>query len=91
MTLDDWLKTRPECVQKLAAEFPLGLPLQLDNAMYFVIGYTEDDSLVISSTHPGHDYDTAYETRQRVCAQHVRDGIAQVLDTALGAMPNLGE
>jgi len=50
--LDAWLKTAPEHVQKLAAEFPIGCLLCIfsDADPWYVIGWTGDDHLIISPT-----------------------------------------
>lgn len=68
MTWQEWLSTRPECVRKLAAEFPRGTRVD----RYFVIGYTEDDMLIVSLIDPSLDYDGAVESKEYVCAKHVR-------------------
>lgn len=69
----EWLKTLPESVRKLAAEFPLGMLLEGPNGeAWHLIGYTEDDMLIITPVNPGEDYDAAKEQRQRACASHYR-------------------
>lgn len=71
--MDEWLKTRPECVQKLAAEFPVGDTVEIDGEPdHFVIGYTEDDKLIVTPIWPGDDYEAAMEARAYVCAHHYR-------------------
>ena len=69
---EQWLATRPESVRELAKEFPLGLEIGVGGVTHYLIGYTEDDSLIISPIWPGDDYDAAYEARQHVCADHLR-------------------
>lgn len=77
--LQAWLATRPPCVQKLAAEFPINsaidprLTKHVGSEMYFVFGYTEDDRLVISAIDPHKDYEGALANRKYVCASHLRD------------------
>jgi hypothetical protein len=68
----EWLKTRPECVQKLAEEFPLGSKIDVAGIVHYLIGYTEDDRLVISPIDPSEDYDASYELREHLCADHLR-------------------
>jgi hypothetical protein len=44
--LAEWLKTRPECVQKLAAEFPIGSVFKVgDEWPLHLLGWTERDIL----------------------------------------------
>jgi hypothetical protein len=69
----EWLATRPECVRKLATEFALGTEIECNGQLFFVIDYTEDDSLVVSPVDPSEDYDTAYKMRQYICAAHLRE------------------
>lgn len=68
-----WLATRPECVQKLAAEFPLGTVVQHDGTNLYLLGYTEDDTLIMSEIDPGVDYDGANASKVYFCAGHLRD------------------
>ena len=71
---DDWLATRPQSVRDLAAEFPLLTEIEMpDGVTMLVIGWTENDSLVISSIDPRTDYDAAYAERTYLCAAHLRD------------------
>lgn len=71
-TLASWIKSRPKCVQQLAAEFPLMTQLHHVGKAHFVIGYTEDDMLIISPVSPLADWNNAMHKRARVCAQHFR-------------------
>lgn len=73
-----WLAARPESVQKLAKEFPRGHEIKLDDDVtLYVIGWTEDDWLVVSECMKS----TA--DRQYICASHLRDGdvLVQVSDS----------
>jgi hypothetical protein len=79
-TFEEWLKTRPPQVQALAAEFPLDyiIPQKLTaklskDRQYFVIGWTEDDHLIISHIDPFLDYDEGLNNRQYLCAAHLRE------------------
>lgn len=67
-----WLATRPECVRKLAAEFPLGTEIEINGVPHWLLGYTENDMLIISPINPGEDYDGACQAREWICAGHVR-------------------
>lgn len=68
-----WLASRPESVQKLAAEFPGGTVIMFDGVSHHILGYTEDDTLILSPVNPGVDYDSAMSNRVYLCAQHLRD------------------
>jgi hypothetical protein len=68
-----WLATRPETVQKLAAEFPPNTCFTFENRMAYVIGYTEDDKLIFSFVDPCKDYNRASKERHYICASHFRD------------------
>jgi hypothetical protein len=70
---EEWLLTRPECVQKLAAEFPPMTEIVLDDVTYRVMGYTEDDELLITDRDPREEYDLAKSERKILCAKHVRE------------------
>jgi hypothetical protein len=71
MTLQDWIDSRPECVRKLAAKFPPGAQISVHGDNWFVIGYTEDDRIIISPIHPASDYDASVANKQYVCADHL--------------------
>lgn len=68
-TLAEWIATRPDCVQKLAAEFPIGT--KIDGV--YVIGWTENDMIVASPVHPRDDYNEALRRRVHICAAHLRN------------------
>ena len=69
---EDWLKTRPEAVQKLASEFPLGMVIDVDGHVHYLMGYTEGDELIISPINPFDDYGAAHKERMILCAEHLR-------------------
>lgn len=52
-----WLKTRPKCVQKLAKEFPMGTRVQFGGEMLHLLGWTENDSIILSPINPSEDSD----------------------------------
>ncbi len=66
-----WLSTRPECVQRLAREFPLDLQLTFDGRSWQVMGYNEDDMLILAPWEE-RDYDKALAASIHVCASHFR-------------------
>lgn len=59
LSWEDWIKTRPECVQKLAVEFPVGTIVDIDEVRLYLIGYTEEDALIFSPIDPNIDYPLA--------------------------------
>jgi hypothetical protein len=67
-----WLDTRPECVRRMYREFPCGSEVTVDGVRHWIIGYTEDDSLIISKTNPSVDYEKSTSHREYICAKHVR-------------------
>lgn len=74
---DAWLATRPECVQKLAKEFPLeefGV-LEVDDEYLHLCGYTENDMLIFSIVDPRVDYELCLrpENKRFICASHFRE------------------
>lgn len=75
---DDWLDTRPECVQKLVKEFPPNTEIMLEDDKYYLVGYLEDDTLIISKHSPKYEYDLATDdnNREYICAEHLREKIA---------------
>jgi len=71
--LAEWLKTRPECVQKLAEEFPLGSKFTGPNGEpLHLLGYTETDELILSNIDPTVDYEGANANKLYSCAGHYR-------------------
>lgn len=70
--LAEWIASRPESVQKLAAEFPLGTAFEVKGRILYLVGYNEDDSLIVSRFNPATDYEAANENREYLCASHCR-------------------
>ncbi|MBO0710763.1 MAG: hypothetical protein J2P47_05725 [Acetobacteraceae bacterium] len=69
---DAWWAGLPDCVKALSKEFPLDTPVLLNGKNWYVIGWSEDDMLVISPMTLAENYDGAWAARQRVCAEHYR-------------------
>ena len=67
-----WLGSRPESVQKLAAEFPIGTVVKHDGKNLHLLGYNESDMLILSEIDPHVDYDGANESKVYICAEHLR-------------------
>lgn len=72
-----WLATRPECVQKLAKEFPLeevGV-VGVNGELLHLCGYTENDMLIFSTVDPRIDYERCLrpENKRYICASHFRE------------------
>lgn len=70
--LEAWIKSRPESVQKLAAEFPFGMILETPSGKLHLLGYTEDDCLILSKNDPFVDYGLAQATKVYLHAKHLR-------------------
>ena len=66
---DDWMQTRPDCIKQLAREFPLHTKLSEG----YVIGWHEDDMLIVSPITLDDDYDIALRQSRHVCAKHFRN------------------
>lgn len=74
MSMKEWLATRPESVQRLAAEFPAGSSFSHEGTRYWIIGWTESDLLIISTTSPHQDYEKAVATKEYCHAHCLRGG-----------------
>lgn len=70
---EEWLASRPECVQALAKEFPMHSRFQMgDGPILYLCGYTEDDHLIVSPLNPWEDYERAISERFYLCASRFR-------------------
>lgn len=70
--LEAWIASRPECVRQLAARFPPGDRIEgPSGTIYYIIGYTEDDMLIVSPVKPWEDYDAALANKHYICAKHL--------------------
>lgn len=69
-SLRAWLASRPECVQKLAAQFSFDAEYIIDGTSYYLLGYTEQDKLILSPIDPNQNYDAAMSNKIYVCAAH---------------------
>jgi len=69
-----WLATRPEAVRKLAAEFPLHTPILIGGRTSFIIGWNENDMLIVSQLRLDQDYELALASARYVCATPFRKG-----------------
>ena len=69
-----WLAVKPEQVQRLAKEFPIGSSYDSPDGRMYLVGYGEgkDDVLLMSFTDPCVDYKAAVGARFNVCADCVR-------------------
>ena len=79
--LSSWLLTRSESVQQLAREFPIGngISFVVKGRRFFLLGYTEDDSLIISRVNPARNYQLATKRQEFLEACHLRDGSVQIV------------
>jgi hypothetical protein len=74
-SLKAWLASRPESVQRLAREFPLDSMFNVNGQMYYLLGYTEQDVLILTPINPTTDdehYERAMKEQIFVCADHFR-------------------
>jgi len=69
-----WLLTRPACIQRLAKEFPIGLKINCGEESFYLLGYQENDSVILSVVNPTIDYEAANleENKRYISAQHLR-------------------
>ncbi len=83
-TLKEWLESRPEKVQKLAAEFPLGTVIRTPAGVdLYLLGYTENDGLVMSAIDPSKDFDGAVASKVFVHAECARPSTTTPSDEAV--------
>jgi len=74
-TFKSCLCTRPTSVQALAAEFPLGTTFTFegDPLVYYLLGYEEDDRLLVTPVDPAVDYAAALAAQASFDAKHARN------------------
>ncbi len=72
-----WLEGRPEQVKALAREFPPKTSFEdiYGRGIWWVLGYTENDCLILTPVNPGKDYEGAHTQKFYVHAQCMRDAI----------------
>lgn len=73
-TYEEWLQTRPPVIQALAREFPPHTSIVVEGESHYVIGWNEEDMVIISPVNPSEDYAGAVAAQQYVCAAHLRKG-----------------
>lgn len=69
---DEWISSRPESVRKLIEEFPLGSVFNVKDTTLYLVGYTEDEMLIVSEINPSVDYEGATANKKYLCADHFR-------------------
>lgn len=70
--LEEWIKSRPASVQALARKFPIGAVIKIDGDVdHYILGYNENDMIIITPIWPGDDYDAALAAKQYICAAHL--------------------
>jgi hypothetical protein len=68
-----WLASRPPVVQALAEEFPAGSVFKREGFPdYYLLGWTENDLLIVSKIDPAMDYDGARACQEYMHAHHYR-------------------
>jgi hypothetical protein len=70
-----WLETRPQSVQRLAREFPLGTCVRVPEGLLYLLGWTEFDQLIVSPINPSDDYDGANGDKRYINADDLRSGL----------------
>jgi len=71
-----WLTTRPANVQEFAKKYSFrpGDSIADGGVRYWFLGYSEVEGggvgLIVSTTDPCEDYDTAVATREFICSEH---------------------
>ena len=86
---DAWVATRPESIQRLAREFPVGSVFVLPGRTLHLVGYAEaaesgSDFLLVSEVDPHVDYEAAFASREPLCPEHVRRWTVRVDGAATG-------
>lgn len=70
-TYEDWLASRPQCVQDAAKKWPPATQVLIGDQIHWTIGYAEhkDDTvgLLVSATNPNDDYETAVANAFEIC------------------------
>jgi hypothetical protein len=66
-----WIASRPPCVQKLARQFPITTTVEIDGTLHYLIGYTENNMLILTPINPVDDYEQAHAEKIYVCAKHL--------------------
>ena len=64
-----WIADRPECVRQIARRFPIRSILNLPDRYRFpmhVIGYTEEDHLIVTPYDPLENAELAYLVREYI-------------------------
>lgn len=70
-TFSEWLDDQPESVRRLAEEFP-PCEIFLNETKYWVIGYSENDELIVSDVPPGEGEAKQQARRAYVPAEQLR-------------------
>lgn len=68
-----WLSARPQCVKDLASEFPYGTAINFRDATMHVIGWTEQDEIIMSRFDPYLDFEGSRSAYVVYDAQEIRD------------------
>ena len=68
--METWLASRPPHIQAMAKKFPMDSVFLIYGVKHYLLGYTEDEMLILSSTPPNENYEKAIETKIFVHALH---------------------
>lgn len=66
----EWIESRPPSVQQLAAKFPPESKFVIHGVRYYLLGYTEDEVLIVTKVNPALEYESAMESKEYVHASH---------------------
>lgn len=71
-SFEAWAASRPEQVQALIRRFPNGSLFLVNNQVHYVIGWTENDKLILSPVNPVLEFKRAQDEKIYICAKHFR-------------------
>lgn len=69
---EQWLSTRPVCVQEMAAKWPPSRRISIRGVIHYVLGYTEEGDdrcgLWVTPINPWKNYNIAVARKVLICA-----------------------
>lgn len=69
-----WIASLPDNVQRLIGAFPLNSVFMIEGEKYYLLGYTEDELVIVTPVSPANDYDAAVEKRRFIRPEHLKRG-----------------
>lgn len=64
-------------MQKLVAEFPIGTTFGMKGKLWYLLGYTESDELIVTTTNPADNWEEANDIKEYLHAQCVREAMTK--------------